>query len=464
LSSTTKRTLALLTWLGLVGSSIWPVPALDAALGLVLAPLRPIAEIASPLLVLRRPEVLAAQRSLLAAWDAEAEAGEALLAAQARHATPSAPELVQGRRLVHAEVVGRSRRSADRLLARVRDARGLEPGLPVVHGAVFVGRIWRVGPAADLDAERIEIELVTSPTFRVGARTVDEATGREVELIVGGLDDEGALAVQSPSDRGLVGGLAAVHARLDVLDPALSLAEGYRLGRVRREGEEQRWSVAAELDYRDGLFHLVVLAPPDGTLPSDQPMPQALADLGWQRARPLTHGDPSPWRETLRVAVGSSDGARPGAALAFGARIVGRLGDVGPWSADACLFGDVGFHVVAVARFDGDGVPRVLGRLVSLGRDAGGAVVFRAAGGEPLPLEPDGPDGCRAAQLFTGAGDAGVPSGLLIGAARVPVARGPDEGDDGERHVRLEGGGRAGNLRDLWVRVEDAGPARRSAP
>jgi hypothetical protein len=47
---------------------------------------------------------------------------------------------VAGRRLVHAEVVGRVPRQPDFVLARVRDARGLVPDLPVVHGEIFVGR------------------------------------------------------------------------------------------------------------------------------------------------------------------------------------------------------------------------------------------------------------------------------------------------------------------------------------
>jgi hypothetical protein len=278
--------------------------------------------------------------------------------------------------------------------------------------------------------------------------------------VVGGLDDPRRLAVHSPSDRGFAGGLARVHARLPEVDPYLSLAEGYRLGFVLPGRDAEHWSLDAELDYRDGLFHLVVLAPPDAALPSDEPMPQALADEGWRRAQLLSHGDPAPWRESARVALGSSGGARPGAALAFGARLVGLLGEVGPWSSDALFLGDAGLSVVAVARLEGDDVPRVLGRLVSLGRESGGAVVLRAAGGEPLPFEPDGEDGCRTARLFTGSGDAGVPSGLYLGQARVPV--GPDAG--GERTVRLLGASDAGSLQDLWVRVEGAAGARRESP
>ena len=111
--------------------------------------------------------------------------------------------------------------------------------------------------------------------------------------------------------------------------------------------------VEPELDYLDGLFHVVVLAPKDATLPTDEPMPQALADQGWVRARPLSHGDPTSWRETLKLTRGLERGVTPGAAVAFGARLIGRVTRVGPWGSDASLLGDPGLTVVAVARFEG---------------------------------------------------------------------------------------------------------------
>jgi hypothetical protein len=455
-----KRSLGLFLWLGLVGVAARPLAPVETLLGFASSPLRLVAELASPLWALRRPAVRAAERDLLAAWDEEAAAGEELLSALARHATPRDAALVAGRRLVHAEVVGRVPRQPDFVLARVRDARGLVPELPVVHGEVFVGRVHRVGPQPGLPAGLIEIKLVTSPECHVGARAVDAATGAEIDMVVGGLDEPGRLAVHTPSDRGFSGGVAVVHARLPGVDPHLTHAEGYRLGAVRRAPDEERWSLEAELDYRDGLFHLVVLAAPDASLPSDEPMPQALADQGWRRARALSHGDPSPWREAARVALGTAHGAQKGAALAFGARLVGRLGDAGPWSSEASFLGDVGLSVVAVACFAEDEVPRVLGRLVSLGRTRGGAVRLRASGGEPLLLAPDGPDGCRAARLFTGSGDPGVPSGLYLGTARVPV--GPAAAE--ERVVRLLDASEAGSLDVLWVRVEGAEGVRRGAP
>lgn len=463
MSSIRKRILSLLLWSVLVGVSLRPVEPLETLFSHALAPLRVVPELSSPLWGLRGREVRAAEEDLLSAWDAEARAGTTLLGGLAREATPRDPVLTAGRRLVHGEVVGRDSQSPDRVYLRVQDIRGLVPGLPVVHGEVYVGRLREVDLPGEADL--VEVELVTAPGFHVGARVVEAGDPVPVDMTVGGLDvldpnnPQVAFAVHSPSDRSLVAGLARVHERLGDIDPQARLADDYRLGELWRPGEQQRWLVEPELDYRDGLFHLVVLAPQDPALPSDEPLPQALADHGWRRARSLSHGDPSPWRETLRVAVGHAQGTHEGAALAFGARIVGRLGVVGPWSAEARLLGDVGLSIVVVASFEGDVRPRVLGRLVSLGRGPDGAVRFRAAGGEPLPLEPDGDDGCRAATLFTGAGDPGVPSGLLLGEARVPV------GDDldGPRIVHLPRAPRGGRLRGLWVRAEGQVGGRRAS-
>ncbi|MEM7305989.1 MAG: hypothetical protein AAF682_04930 [Planctomycetota bacterium] len=464
MSPTRKRTLGLFCWFALIGAAIRPIGPLEASLGVVLAPLGLVAELASPLWILRGPEVRAAERKLHATRREEARSGEELLRALAEFATPRDPELVRGRRLVHAEVVGRGDGGRDVIRIRLRDARGIEPGLPVVNGPVFVGRIQKLEPQADpAGGGFAEVELVTSRRFHVGARVSDETLGVEVDMTVGGLDvgPRGAsrariaLAVQNPSDRALTSGTAVVHERLREMDPYASLAEGYLLGSVRREGEEH-WNIEPELDYLDGLFHVVVLATPDPGLPSDEPLPQALTDSGWRKARPLSHGDPSPWRETVSVAVGTTHGVQPGAALAFGARFVGRIGEAGPWSADALLLGDVGLNVVAVARFEGEERPRVLGRLVSLGRDGSGTVRMRAGGGEPLSLEPDGSDGRRLAHLFTGSGDPGVPSGLYLGPARVPVGPGAEE-PGADRVLRLEGAPIGGNLRGLWVRTVSAG-------
>src|SRR5690606_21065360 len=154
-----------------------------------------------PLAILRGPEVRAAETELLAGLETERREGDRLLAALARHATPTDPALTAGRRLVHGDVVGRAG-SADRLRVRVRDARGLAEGLPVVHGAIYVGRVSRVGPRGGLRADEVEVDLVTGKKSHVGAR-VAVADGREIDLVVGGLDADRRLAVASPSDRGL---------------------------------------------------------------------------------------------------------------------------------------------------------------------------------------------------------------------------------------------------------------------
>ena len=468
MSPARKRTLGILSWLALVGLSLRPVGAVDAGLDVALSPLRVVAELASPLWVLRGPEVRAAQRRLLASWPAEARAGEEILARLALQATPSDPALRAGRRLVHAEVIGRPPRNRDQIRIRLRDARGVESGMPVVCGDAFVGRVLAVDPGADpAEGGDALAELVTAKTFHVGARVVDEETGLVVDMTVGGLDDRTAgsrrvaLAVRNPSERALDAGVARVHERLAEVDRFAALSAGYRLGSLRRVGTDDRWVVVPELDFLDGLFHVVVLGPAVPELPSNEPMPQALADTGWVRARALSHGDPAVWRESLKLAAGSTDGVAPGYAVALGARLVGRVTRASLWSSDASLLGDAGMTVVAVARFDGDERAFVLGRLVSLGRDAGGTVRFRWNGVVP-PIDGagDGTDagGGRRARLFTGSGDPGMPSGLYLGEALVPV--GTPESGAPPRQIRLLDAPSAARLRALWVRVEERGTLR----
>lgn len=454
-----KRTLGILFWLALVGLSLRPVGVVDAGLDLVVSPLRIVAELASPLRFLRAPEVRAAEERLLASWPDEARAGEEVLASLAHDATPFDPALRAGRRLVHAEVIGRAPRNRDRILIRLRDARGVEPDMPVVNGDAYVGRVLAVEPGPDPAAGgEALVELVTARSFHVGARVVDEKSGLVVDMTVGGLDDRTtgpgrvALAVHNPSDRALDAGVAYVHERLGDVDRFASLSAGYRLGELRRRGSEDRWVVAPELDFLDGLFHVVVLGPADPELPSDEPLPQALADTGWVRARPLSHGDPAAWRESLKLAAGSTQGVAPGAAVAFGARLVGRVTRASLWSCDASLLGDAGMTVVAVARFEDDARPFILGRLESLGRDADGAVRFRWNGVLPA-LEGADENGERRAMLFTGSGDPGMPSGLYLGEALVPV--GAKDGGASPRVVRLLDAPSPASLRDVWVRVDE---------
>ncbi|MCZ6597200.1 MAG: hypothetical protein O7B99_06165 [Planctomycetota bacterium] len=471
MSPNRKRILGVLAWFGLVALSVRPVGAAETVLSWALAPLRITAELASPLWLLRSPEVRAAEGEIYAAWDSEAAEGARLLELLARYATPDTPALRAGRRLVHAEVVGREDGHRDRLVVRLRDVRGVVPGLPVVCSDAYVGRVRSV---AEEEGTAV-VELVTSSTFFVGARTDDRETRTTIDMTVGGLDvgdrhtaqrGRVRLAVHNPSDRRLSGGLVRVHEFLQEIDRFAWLADGYRLGVVEREEGQERWSIAPELDFLDGLFHVVVLCPPDPRLPSAEPMPQALEDGDWLPARPLTHGDPAPWRRSVKLTRGSQHGVEVGAAVAFGARYVGRVVSVGPWSADVALLGDAGTSVVCIALFEGIDEPFVLGRLTALGVDhengghGGGAVVLAGNTVIEIPLEPDDRGGARRAKLFTGSDGAGIPAGLYLGEALVPVG-----GRRGERReVRLLDGARNHDLRGLWVRVEGADRVRRSEP
>jgi hypothetical protein len=288
-------------------------------------------------------------------------------------------------------------------------------------------------------------------------------------MTVGGLDEpeehgapprssELRLAVHHPSDRSLSDGLARVFELFADAERFAALADGLHLGRVRRGEEEGRVFLEPEIDYEDGLYHVVVLAPPGEGLPLEARRDPSLFDSSWLAVAPLTVADPNPARESAKLRAGARDGVRPGAAVAMGPRLVGRVTRVGPTTCDLSFVGDPGFSVVAVALFEGTDEPRILGRLVTLGRESGtDRVRMRWNARIALELEPTAADGTRGARLFTGSGDSGLESGFFLGEARLPVAGDDREpslwlstgfvpAESGALHVRLdpgEGGGAA---------------------
>ena len=64
----------------------------------------------------------------------------------------------------------------------------------------------------------------------------------------------------------------------------------------------------------------------------------------------LEHGDPTAWRETLKLSRGSERGVAPGAAVAYGARLIGRVTRAGPWGSDASLLGAMADGCLLVVR------------------------------------------------------------------------------------------------------------------
>lgn len=457
-----------LLWFGLVLFSLRPLAPLEAASALLVSPLRWAGELASPLGWLRRSEVRAAERRLALAAAEEALGNERLLRDLARHALPVAPELVRGRRLVPAEVRGRARRSRDRIEISIADPAGVVEGLPVVCGDAYVGRVARVGAVGPDGRATVEVELVTAAGFHVGAE-VRSPTDEPVLMTVGGVDSTRPelrgrerhvqLAVHNPSDRELESGFATVHELFAESEQHAELSEGFRLGRVQRSPDGRRWTVDPELDYVDGLFHVVVLAPP-GSGASAAAADPVLLDPYWVPAEPLGPGSPSPWREGVKVTAGAAQGVRPGAAvIAIGARLVGRVTRVSRWSADVSFLGDPGFSVVAVARVAGEERPRILGRLVSLGRDREDrSVLLRWV--PRVAFANDAPAASSAAlpaELFTGAGDGGLSNGFYLGRALIPPAA-----RAGEPHViRLLADVEPRDVHTLFVR---APPAEEVAP
>ncbi|MEW6072719.1 MAG: hypothetical protein AB1726_09035 [Planctomycetota bacterium] len=457
-----NRLARLLLWSGLVLFSLRPLAAVDRAVETLAAPLRAVTGLASPLKLLRRREVAAAETRLAASAAAEAEESLRLLLDLVRYARPTEPALVEGRRFVHGEVLGRVAESADRLRARVRDVRGLAVGMPVASGNAYAGRVAEIAPDPRPPGGIVLVDLVTARSFHVGARVAGAAGGEDVFLTVGGLDvppgrpggEEAAvrLAVHHPSDRELAGGIARVHELFADAEPFAALAAGFVLGAVRRDPSGARWSIEPALDYKDGLFWVVILAPPDPALPAREPVAEEIFAAEWARATPLAVGDASPWREAVRIAGGRARGMEAGAAVtARGRRLVGRVARAGPWTADVSFLGDPGFSVVAVARLEGLAAPQVLGRLVSLGRDRrDGTVLFRWVKRVELALPAGEARAAIPARLYTGSGDAGLSCGYFLGEGEIPLA-----GD--LRIIRLATAAEPRDLGALYVRVAAGG-------
>ncbi|HEX6886255.1 MAG TPA: hypothetical protein VF530_22970 [Planctomycetota bacterium] len=431
-----------------------PVPALEELLDTTLVPLRHAAELARPLAHLRGRTASAAERELALAAEAESALGQRVLARLAERALPQDPALRAGRVFLPAEITGRP--SKDECWVAYPGPAEVAPGTPVVCGDVFVGRVVELRPGARPAAR---VQLITHAHARVGAEVAAGAVaGAESEgpvfLTVGGLRVPRSraepravrLAAHQPSSVRLAGGLARVHELFADADEAAALADGFRLGTVRRAGERNDFWVEPELDYLDGLFHLaLVLAPQDA--PALAPVPAPLEDGRWLTTRALVPRDASPWRSTLALPLGHADGLREGAAVtSVGARLVGRLLAVGPARADVALLDDPGLHLGAVALVEGSEEPVVLGRLTALGRAGPGAVRMRwwvrvsialAGQGEPV-----------RARLFTSPGDPGLPGGLYLGSTLLPRAATAGE----EREIVLTTGFEARELGRLFVR------------
>lgn len=446
---TTRDSLFAAVLAGSIWFALRPDPRVDSAVDVAMIPTRVLAETAAPLRWWRARSVSAAHEELELREEREYAERRGLFEAERAAALPRTPALAEGRRFVHAEVIGRRPRRFDELELRIdgESCEGLARGMPVTVGDVFVGRVLEI----DVPREgRAIVELVTSSTFAIGAR-VDES---EARAVVGGLvATRGAprermlLSLSHPSERGLPDGkLVRVDESLSRLARFAAESNGFSLGALRRLDATQ-WGVEPLLDYAAGLSQLVIVAPADVERAAENLGADELSDGGWTRARVLTSGEPSPGRDGCEISAGRWRGAAPGAALVVGARLIGRVLHAGLLSSDAQRISDPGFSVQALARIDGRDEPWVLGRIVSLGRcddEEGDAVEFTWDAVVPIPAE-NGESSVHAV-LFTGSGEALVPRGLLLGEAQLSTREGPQS-------ARLRLGLEVSALGELWLRT-----------
>ena len=447
MAETRTRSLQFAALVGLAALSVRPVEEVEALFDHLLSPARVLAELGAPIVAVAARDVHAAEEQLRAREGAELSARVELFRDQLRFALPPRGELRRGRTFLPAEVVRRDHDHLDRIEVEVESARGLALGLPVVCGEAYVGRIESLDPRRP---RRAWVALVTGADFAVGAE-VELEQGSPVPLVVGGtvVADEGRagsflLAASNPERPVDVGGRVTVREWWPELESYGELANGFSLGTLER-GDRGELGARPLLDYGTGLFQLVIVAPADVPTPAQRDALELFSDGRWLRVRTLSVGDPSSRREGFKLGAGRWNGLHPGAALAFGPRLVGRVARAGTLTADAVLLGDRGLSVPAVARIAGRARPHVLGRLVSLGRDpASGDGLFSWEAIVPAPGTLPEP-----AQLFTGAGEVGVPHGLLVGDTLLPPGPGP--------HVlRVAEPVDPRRLGQLWARRVDA--------
>jgi len=430
MSSSRSRTLLLIVFLFLAALALRRRSEMAEGIEAAFLPARALRVLASPLAWLSFGEVRAAEERLAAGEEARRAAALAALEAAQVSAAPSERSLAQGRGLVHAEVVDRLADDTDRVLVRFAPGSAVEPGMPVVCGDYFVGRVRSVPNPGRGEAT---VDLVTRRDFRVGA-AVESAGAPALELVVGGLMPRGggkgapkgdrALAAHCPSDRSITEGEARVREiEVGPADPFRGLADGFLLGSLEsaRRGAADLLMVRPGLDYESGLSQVGILCP-SGTAPAAPDLARdPFQPAHWLDASLAIAGDASFWREGRLLLAGTPAGVRDGAALAFGASFLGTVVAAGDRTSKIALLGDPGLELTALAAPE-LGKPIPIGRLVSLGRDrSDGCLLLRwsptvAMQGlvEDLPVA-----------LYTASGHRSVPPGLLVGRCRLPRGRGP---------------------------------------
>ena len=453
----TPRGILPLAVVALAAVSVRPAGAIDLLLDHALMPVRVLSELARPIGWFTARRVRAADRSLAELTEGDYGRRASFFADGARYAQPDRPELIRGRRFVHAEVIDRDPESDDRIVLEIRggSCAGLRAGMPVASGNAYVGRIHEVLP----EEGRATVDLVTGLGFFVGAvlehdgeQDPERPLFQQLRLVVGGVATREAepgrywLRVHNPSRANPPAGRVTVDEELSALDPFREQARGFELGRLAPEGE----GVEPLLNFHSGLFQVVVVAPAQIDRPPEGAGREELEDGRWRPVVVTSSGDPSSWREGLKLGAGAWNGVLSGAAVVSGSRFVGRVRHAGPLTADVSLLGDPGVAIPAIARVAGRDEPLVLGQLASLGRDPQDGRLVRFHWDALLPWEGTQP---ARAELFTGSGEPLIPRGLLLGLTTLPNGPGP--------HVlTLEQPVDTRDVRRLWVRLPAPEPVQ----
>jgi cell shape-determining protein MreC len=481
-ASSRFRALLLLVFLFLAALSLRRKSDLADRIEKLCEPARHLSLLAAPLAWLSLGEVRAAERNLLAGEEARRAAARAVLAAAQTSAAPSRRALAEGRGLVHAEVVDRQADDRDRLIVHFAPDSDVQPGAPVVCGDYYVGRVVSVA-----DSRRGEglVDLVTRQDARVGAEVVRRAAAGEASapkepslLVVGGIlprsrrDDEVLLAVHCPSDPRNDPGEVRVHEIEPGKEGALAaLADGFLLGTLEGavRGGARVLGVRPGLDYRSGPSHVGILCPSFRSAAGPDLARDPFEDDRWLAARILLAGDASFWRETRLLSIGTHGGVLDGAAVAFGASLIGCVARAGERTSCVRLLGDPGLSLTVLAgevdaAATASSIP--VGRVVSLGRSGttGEVLLLWDPSVRTGDRESTGPleEGAgREVLLYTASGQRSVPPGLLLGRTKLPRGRGPFV-----LRVRQEDAGLALTRVSVW-RAEGApagtGPDRPAA-
>ena len=411
-----------------------PNALLERGAQVLAAPTRLLAELCAPLRWLRLRSAHAAQTQLIEREELEHSARVELRRQQRFAAEPHAPHLRTGRRFVHAEVIDRSADRYDTLLVRLDglESAGLAPGMPVVHGENFVGRLLEFDPTRPGHAL---VELVTARGFAVGARLAEAETGAApLRCVVGGIAAHSLrgraprLALVAPSARELPASNVYVDEGLSALAPYREQAAGFVLGRVEAApfGE---YVVVPGLDLLGGPFRVAIAAPEAIERAAGLEPYEPLSDPLWAPARVLARSAGA--REGFTLSVGALEGVRRGAAFVVGSRLIGRVLEVDALRCSVASLADRGWLLPAVALPLDGAEGDVRGVLIGLGAARDDARAFECEWRAAHAFD-------RAAaefevQFFTGSGAPGIPSGLWLGAARVTNSAAP-------QRVRLETG------------------------